>query len=95
LFIARVSIRLYPVAMRVSDLFLAASFGCLALAAVAFAAPEALVVFRDKNTKEVAQCTRLLKAYHDTGDWPDADAPEYMRYDKCYYLICGGPRPSA
>ncbi len=80
--------------MQKSYLFLAASLGCLALAAVAFAAPQALVLFRG-NAKEVAQCTRLLKTYHDAGDWPDAGAPEYMRYDECYYLICGGTRPDA
>ncbi|CDX30017.1 exported hypothetical protein [Mesorhizobium sp. ORS 3359] len=78
--------------MNKSDVFLAASFGCLALAAAAFAAPQ---VFRDNNAKEVAQCTRLLKTYHDTGDWPDAGAPEYIRYDECYYLICGGTKPEA
>ncbi|RWD70048.1 hypothetical protein [Mesorhizobium sp.] len=81
--------------MRQSHLFLAASFGCLALAAVAFAAPQALVLYRGNNAKAVAQCTRLLKTYHDTGDWPDAAAPDYIRYDECYYLICGGTKPEA
>ncbi|TPI17028.1 hypothetical protein FJW06_01560 [Mesorhizobium sp. B4-1-3] len=78
--------------MNKSDVFLAASLGCLALAAAAFAAPQA---FRGNNAKEVAQCTRLIKTFSDTGDWPDAGAPEYIRYDKCYYLICGGTKPEA
>lgn len=72
------------------SLFLAASLGCLALAAVAFAAPQA---FRGNNAKDVAQCTRLLKTLSDTGNWPDPHAPEYIRYDECYYLICGGTKP--
>lgn len=78
--------------MSKSDVFLAASLGCLALAAVAFAAPQ---TFRGYNAKEVAQCTRLLKTFSDTGDWPDAAAPEYIRYDECYYLVCGGTKPKA
>ncbi len=81
--------------MQKSYLFLAASLGCLALAAVAFAAPEALVLFHDNNAKEVAQCRRLLNAYDETGNWPDADAPGYISYGECYYLICGGTRSDA
>ena len=81
--------------MRMSYLFLAASLVCLILAAVSFAAPEALVLFQDKNAKKVAQCSRLLKNHDDGGKWPDKNAPDYISYGECYYLICGGRRPDA
>ena len=76
--------------MNKSDVFLAARLGCLALAAAAFAAPQTF-----RGNKEMAQCKRLLKTFSDTGDWPDAAAPGYIRYDECYYLICGGTKPAA
>ncbi|ESW93866.1 hypothetical protein X770_02990 [Mesorhizobium sp. LSJC269B00] len=83
--------------MRNLSLFLAASLGCLVLSAVSFGAPQGLLVtlFPDSNAAKVAQCRSLLKIRFDTGEWPDKGAADYMRYDECYYLICGGTRSSA
>ncbi|MGX9143444.1 hypothetical protein [Mesorhizobium sp. 128a] len=83
--------------MRNLYLFLAASLGCLVLAAVSLASPQVLHVtlFPDGNAQKVAQCRSLLKTRFETGKWPDKGAADYIRYDECYYLICGGTRPDA
>ena len=81
--------------MRNVYLFLAASLGCLLLAAVSFGAPGVIgdTLFPNARAVKVAQCTRLLQSYHD-GDrtMPEFGTPERTRYQDCYYLICGGRR---
>ncbi|QND63592.1 hypothetical protein HB777_06530 [Mesorhizobium loti] len=81
--------------MRNVYLFLAASLGCLLLAAVSLASPEAIeaTLFPNAKAVKVAQCSRLLQSYHHGNrTMPKYGTPERNRYEDCYYLICGGSR---
>lgn len=78
--------------MRNVYLFLAASLGCLLLAAASLGAPEAVVgtLFPNVRAIKVAQCSRLIQSYHeDDKAMPERGTPERTRYVDCYYLICG------
>ena len=82
--------------MRNVQLFLAASLGCLILAAIMFDAPDAVLnaLFPNSNAAKVMQCRRLLKTHDETRKWPDKGSADYISYGECYYLICGGTRPA-
>lgn len=77
--------------MRNVYLFLAASLGCLLLAAVSLAWPGAIVatLFPNATAVKVAQCSRLLQSYHDNRSTPERGTLERKRYVDCYYLTCG------
>lgn len=78
--------------MRNVSLFLAASLGCLLLAAVSLGMGGTVVetLFPNARAVKVAQCSRLIQSYHDDNRaMPERGTPERTRYVDCYYLVCG------
>jgi hypothetical protein len=74
--------------MRNASFFAAASLGCLILAAISLASPQALAVSSWPPFEKV-MCARLLDSYHDSGTQPAYGTPEYKRYAECYLIVCG------
>lgn len=65
---------------------------CVALAYVVLMAAGIFFVYTRTGLAEFgerAQCRSMLDRYSEEGTTPRPGDPEYARYLKCYYLICG------
>lgn len=72
--------------MRNVYLLLAASLGCLMIAGMAMTSPAAIAL--DFMDPERSKCSKLLKGYSDSREWPQPGTAEYARYMQCYMIIC-------
>lgn len=72
--------------MRNVYLFLAASLGCIMIAAMAMISPAAVAL--DFMNPGRSECSRLLEGYSDSGEWPRSGTAEYAHYMECYMIIC-------